>query len=265
VYHNGAVPQKESSMDFDFGPVETLDKVPEQFRSIYGTEAKDGKFLPVEAHKGVIEAFTGMAKAIKAERKSKVDLTPLQDYGKTPAEIAESFATKVKGLEEQLAAGAKIDPVKLKGEFQQAHQAELTKHKNRAEALQAELYRVKVEQAVTAAVVEAKGDPDLLIPHIVKRVKITEDGGKFDVAVLDDAGDKRFNGVTGLPMTIKDLVVEMKADKKWGRGFDADAPAGGGMPPGGPRRPRPAGAPLSSVDKIAAGLRNLPTTSRSLT
>lgn len=47
----------------------------------------------------------------------------------------------------------------------------------------------------------------------------------------------------------------MKANEKYGRLFESEAPAGGGMPPrGAAQPPRQQGKTLSANEKIAAGL-----------
>jgi hypothetical protein len=246
-------------MEFDFGPVETLDKVPEQFRPLY-SEGTDKKFAIAPAFKGVGEALVGLNGALKKERANKpkvVDLSVLSDFGDSPEKIYETISTKIKTLEEQVAAGSKINPEKLKQEFVTAHQGELTKRDNRNTALQNQLYSLLVDNSATTAILEAKGSAELLIPQIRSQVKVLEDDGKFAVFVVDSAGDKRFSGVTGQPVSIKELVAEMKGDKRFARAFDSEAPSGGGMRPGSGNSQRALqreDAPKSSVSKISAGL-----------
>jgi hypothetical protein len=222
-------------MEIDFTQaVESLDKVPEQFRPLY-TETADKKFALDTKFKGIGDAFTGLNGALKAERKNKpkpIDLSLLADFGDSPEKIHEGITTRIKTLEEQLAAGQKINPEKLKQEFVTAHQGEITKHQNRNQALQGQLYSLLVDNAAISAVTEAKGSPELLLPQVRSQVKVLEEDGKFNVYVVDSAGDKRFSGVTGQPVTIKELVAEMKGDKRFARAFDSEAPSGGGKPPG---------------------------------
>lgn len=243
-------------MDFLFGDVDNLDAVPEQFRPLYA-KGDDNKFKLQEQFKGVGDAVLGLNKALKSERENSkkrptVDLTPLAEYGDSVDTILAGFKAKLKGLEDQ---GGKVNVEKLKQEFDVAHKGEVTKHQNRAQALQTQLYGLLVDNAATLAIVDAKGVPELLLPHIQRQVKVTEDNGKFQVLVVDDQGDQRFNSVTGQAMTIKDLVAEMKSHKLYGRAFESEAPSGSGKEPGsGKTPPAPKGAPMTSVDKIAAGL-----------
>lgn len=248
-------------MDFEFTPVDSIDKVPEQFRGIY-KQGDDGKFIVDDTHKGIVEAVTGLNKSLKAARaeakaKTSVDLTPLADFGATPEEIKANITAKLTELQNELAKGgeAKLNLDKVRQELADAHAKDLKKAGARAEALQNQLYALLVENAATAAVAELKGVPELLLPFIKNQVKVVEQDGEFKVFVVDAQGDQRYSGVTGQPMTIRELVSEMKANEKYGRLFESEAPAGGGMPPrGGQTPPRQQGKVLTANEKIAQGL-----------
>ncbi len=250
-------------MDFDFAPVEDLTKVPDQFRPLYSDQAgEDGKFALAEAFGPTADVVKGLAKNLRDMRAGlkdkRIDLTPLAEYGSNPQEIKDRVAVL---LEE--AATAKPGDIQkqlesAKASITAAHAKELEKANKRGEALQGQLYSLLVENAATAAVAEAKGVPELLLPFIKNQVKVAEQDGEFKVFVVDPSGDPRY-GATGSPMTIKELVAEMKAQEKFGRLFESEAGGGGGgTPPGSGRRPAPQqreGEPRSSIDKIAAGLR----------
>lgn len=248
-------------MDFEFAPVDNLDKVPEQFRSIYVTGEGD-KYVPDPAHKGLVEAVVGLNRALKAARteaknKASVDLTPLAEFGSTVEEIKANIIKKQAELQNELAKGseAKLNLDKIRQEMADAHAKELQKAQVRTEALQKQLYGLLVENAATAAIVEQKGIPELLLPFIKSQVKVVEQDGEFKVFVVDSQGDQRYSGVTGQPMTIKELVAEMKANERYGRLFESEAPVGGGMSPrSGQTFPRQTGKTLSAHEKIVLGL-----------
>lgn len=248
-------------MEFEFTPVESIDKVPEQFRGLYA-QGEDGKFVVNETYKGVAEAVTGLNRSLKAARaeakaRTPVDLAPLADFGKTPEEIKAGITAKMQELQDQLAKGgdAKLNLDKVREDMTRAHQADLQKHTTRAQALQNQLYGLLVENSANSAVAEMKGVPELLLPFIKNQVKVIEEDGQFNVYVVDSAGDRRYSGITGQPMSIKELVAEMKANEKFGRLFESEAPAGGGMPPrSGSTPPRTPGKVMTANEKIAAGL-----------
>lgn len=248
-------------MEFDFGPVENLEIVPEAFRPLYGKDkAADGKHAVVGDLQPIASAILGLNKSLKAARedakkKPTVDLTPLAEFGDAPDKILASFQAKIKEVETRLAEGGKVNIEKIRNEFAQAHQTELNKRDTRNTALQNQLYGLMVDQSATLAIAEAKGAPELVLPFIRSQVKVQEEDGKFNVYVVDGSGDRRYSAATGQPMSIKELVAEMRSDKRYGRLFDADAPNGGGMTPGGGKgKPNNPAAVKTAVEKIAAGL-----------
>jgi hypothetical protein len=248
-------------MEFEFQPeVENVDVIPAQFRPLY-VAGTDGKHTLGENYKGVAEAVTGLNKALKAARKEKdvgkVDLSPLQEFGGTPDEIKTKIADKIKALETQLAEGGKVNVEKIKQEFAAQHGSELKKLSTRNEALQGQLYTLLVEIAATAEIVAAKGIPELVLPFVKPRVRVVEENGASMVYVLDDAGDRRFSRVTGLPMSVKELIDEIKADKRYSRLFDAEVKSGGGNEPSSGKVVGKAPATMTSREKISAGLANI--------
>lgn len=254
-------------MDFDFTPVDSLDKVPEKFRVLYGQQAgDDGKFAVADSYKPIAESINGFNtsnKTLRQQMKDKsVDLSALAEYGDTPADIA----TKVKEAIEAAGASKNQDVQKqiegVKNGLTEAHKKELEKRDTRNTALQNQLYGLMVENAATAAVAELKGIPELLMPFIKSQVKVVEEDGAFKVTVIDGQGEVRY-GSTGSPMTIKELVTEMKAAEKYGRLFESEQQpdrGGGGFRPGGGKQPNAGRQPQvekSANDKIAAGLARL--------
>lgn len=248
-------------MDFEFAEVDDVAKVPEQFRSMY-KEAEGGKYAVDPAFKGVSEAVLGLNRALRAERQAAkdrkpVDLTPLSDFGATPEEIKAAFETRLA----EAGKGKDSDVTKqiegVKNGLQTAHARAMDAANARNTALQNQLYGLMVENSATTAVAELKGVPELLMPFIKSQVKVAEVDGHFVVTVTDNAGEPRY-GAAGQLMTIKELVTEMKANEKYGRLFESEAGAGGGMPPGAGRRvPDTKGkVELSATQKIAEGLKN---------
>jgi len=54
---------------------------------------------------------------------------------------------------------------------------------------------------------------------------------EFNVQVVDDKGDPRVNG-KGEPLTIADLVAEMRGSEVFGRAFEVSGQSGSGKQPG---------------------------------
>jgi hypothetical protein len=248
-------------MDFDFGDaavVETLDKVPEQFRPLYA-ETPEKKFAIKSADpaiKGAVEAIVGLNRALKAERATKkptVDLSPLKDYGATPEEIK----AKLDEMAAQVTANAKIDVKKIKDEMATQFKGEIDKREARVLALKSILDGHLIDSALKGAIASEKGDVDLLLPFARGFMKPLEVDGKYTAMVVDEAGNARYSGITGLPLSPSELVKEMKANPKFGKLFEPDAKSGGGAKPGAASRTQQAPnstANLSAMDKIRMGL-----------
>lgn len=256
-------------MEFDFSQnteVDSLDKVPQDFRGLYvSVEGKEGVFKLDSDNEGVKSAVAAVQrlntslKAARADAKAKgdkaVDLSPLGEYGTTPQEIADAFTGKLTELQDQLNKKGDINVEKIKEDIAKAHSKDLEGKDKRIDALTTQLYGLMVENEATAAIAEEKGVPDLLLPFVKQNIKVIEEDGKFKVLVLDASGDRRYSGVTGEPMTIRELVAEMKANEKYGRLFESEAPSGPGIPqhqrkPGFQQKKEN----MSPTDKIAAGL-----------
>lgn len=255
-------------MKFDFAAnqeVDSIDKVPADFRGLY---AEDGdKFKLQSDNPGVqsaVAAVVRLNEALNASRTEakqlkgqRVDLTPLAEFGTDVEAIKAAIAEKISGYEGELAKGkdAKLNLDKIKEDLAKSYAKESEGKDTRIQALTNQLYDMMVTTAATTAVAEAKGDVELLMPFIKKQVKPIEEDGKFKVFVVDQDSERRYSGTTGSPMTITELVEEMKGQDKFGKLFSSETPRGPGFQPGKRVPMRQQGKELSSVDKISAGLR----------
>jgi hypothetical protein len=197
---------------------------------------QDGKFV-FEAE--LPHEVKGLKSALEAERKAKADFEKsLKGFEgidpeearklKVEAEKIESDKLKQKGdwetrekqLKDQLAAElAKRD---------QHFQSELKTREARITTLQGALEKSLIEAQATAAIAAAKGVPELLLPHVIRQVKIIEENGDFVVRVLDAQGQPRIANVKGDPFTIANLVEELKGNAVFGRAFEASGAGGSG-------------------------------------
>ena len=259
-------------MEFNFAEntsVDSIDKIPTDFRGLYVEQ--DGKHVLRSDDDGVksaVAAITGLNRSLvaaraeaKANKGKAVDLSTL---GESPEAILEAFTAKL--TETKKAASGKgaedleRQVAKAKEELAKAHATEMQSRDARIQALTGQLHSLLVIGEATKALAEANAlDADLLMPFVQKQLKVNEEDGKFTVSVMDDAGDPRYSGVTGSPMSIKELVAEMKGADKYKPLFKSEAPAGGGMQTG--HRPSQQvrqgqqQGDMSATDKIAAGLR----------
>lgn len=223
-------------MEFDFSTntkVPTLDKVPQDFRGLYKAEA-DGSFV-LDAEnttiKSAVSAIVGLNAALRNERKTKapnVDLTPLAEFGAEPVAIKTKFNQMIADLTEQVKG---VNIPKITEGIANEWSGKVTAAQAEGKALEAQLYEELVSSRATTAIAAEKGEVELLMPFVTKQVKTTRVNGKLVVNVVDAAGDIRFSGVTGAPMSVTELIKEMKGQDKYGRLFASEAPRGSGVNP----------------------------------
>jgi hypothetical protein len=95
-------------------------------------------------------------------------------------------------------------------------------------ALSSALERRLVDAEATSALAAAKGAPKVLLPHIKAQTKVVEEEGEYVVYVVDARGNPRIGDAKGTPMTIAQLVEEMKQDPDVARNFEGTGSSGGG-------------------------------------
>lgn len=200
--------------------VEKLDAVEEAIRPLY--VERDGKFeLDVD---GVPE----IRSALKAANEEAKTLR-LKYKGIDPEEHAELKAQ----LEELRAKSGPEAIESVKQQLLTAHGKEREKLTKKLEKMNAELERALVDSAATMEIVAAKGSPVLLLPHIKKFTKMVEqDDGRFVVQVVNEKGEPRVRD-DGAPMSLSNLVEELRSNNQFGRAFEGNGSSGSGMGAGG--------------------------------
>lgn len=247
-------------MDFVFEPVEDLVKVPEPFRQFYATEAgDDGKFGINPNFKGAADAIVGLNKSLKAARAGarNFDFSPLAEFGTTPQEVRSNIEDKLKELQTQLASKGNIDPDKIREELARGFSKKEEGLVNTLNSLKGQLYQATVVSAAVGALAKHEAiDAELVLPYITKVTDNKEVAGKLMPVVLDAQGDIRYSGITGQPMSIEELVVEMKNNPKLAPLFKSPQqnPGGGAPPQGGSKVPPKPGETKTAQQKIADGL-----------
>ncbi len=245
---------------------DTLNTIPENLRGIYQpVEGADGSFHVPEALRPVADAITGLFQAngnIRKEnkelaKKGQIDLSGLADFGEDLPTITEAIKARMEELETAAAAGkeGKLNVDKVRQEMKAAQEKELAKAGERETALRNTVHKYLVTSGASEALAAEGGMVELAMPFVQQQVKVMEEDGEFKAVVVDGDGDPRISGGTGQPMTIKELVREMKGQEKYAPLFKSDAKGGGGALPGKTgAKPAPVKADASPIDKIKAGL-----------
>lgn len=223
-----------------------LEDVAEGLRDLYSEQ--DGRFvLQVQASDGFsLEDVTGLKNGLAHEKEERRKLSErVKAFEGIEPEAAKAALAKVKALGD-------IDPTKeadrlasekfeaLKGQLVTKHEAELSKVTGESAFLAKKVEALLVDSVAQAAILgdgkKAKGDPTLLLPHVKAKLRVRRDGEAFVVDVLDEKGNPRVADAKGTPMTIEQLVDEMRESDVFGRAFEGTGASGGGAG-GGDRRP----------------------------
>lgn len=144
-------------------------------------------------------------------------------------------ADEARTLKEQ-ADEAQRKKAKDEGDFEarekqlvERHQQELQERDGKIEKLTKTLHRRTVQAELTKAISVARGDPDLLLPHAEKFVRVRETDEDFVPFVADEHGNPRVADGQGTPMTFEQLI-EQELKPKYPRAFDGTGSSGGGAP-----------------------------------
>jgi len=179
---------------------------------------------------------------VEREGKYELDVDGVPDLRaalKTANREAATLRTKFKDvdLEEVVTLRAQVEELKtkagpevlesIKRQMNEAHGKEREKLQQRLDLMRTSLSDALIDGEAARVLAEMKGSPTLLLPHIRKSVKITETDDGFAVHVVNNKGEPRVRD-DGSPMTIKQLVEEMKSVPEFGRAFDGSGAGGTG-------------------------------------
>lgn len=201
--------------------LDTLEGVPEALHPEY-MKGEDGKFhLNVE---GLPEMATALKAANKeaAERRKALEAlkgVDPEEYQRLKTEAEERAATD---------AAAKGQWDKLKEQMAEKHKADLLAKDTALGKYKAQLEKNLIDAQAVAAIAAEKGVPELLLPHVKGRVRVSEVDGEFRFEILDKNGSPMIADASGTPAGFADLVKSMKADPIYGRAFEGSGASGGG-------------------------------------
>lgn len=204
--------------------VEKIEDVPEPLRELYVANGSGGYRLNAEPDDGgelkrTLERVKGEHQTMR-ERLSAFE-------GLDPAEARKALeALREKGAR-------KGDEDAALREVQEKFQKQL----EREQSLRQAMLTRATESRVAAAVAAAKGARELLVPVILPRLKVEvgEDGSVVE-KVLNERGEARLSPKPNStdPMTLEELVEELRAHAVYGRAFEANTGSGGGASRSGP-------------------------------
>lgn len=257
-------------MPFNFGDnaeVTDINTVPEEFRGAYAQDGDVHKLTPQAA--AVSKAFDGMATTLGTVRSENdeltakvkgfkpTDLSKLSAYGMTIDEITSGVEGAISDARKKTGSAGAEELERVRSEMNSAMETAITGRDTNIVSLEAQVVDLMFKADAIAAIGEAKGNPDMLLP-MLQGERLVEKGedGKIRVFVKDTDGKKRF-GNDGQPLSFGARIAELKADAKFAGVFESDMGPGGGTPPNGQQRGerfRAPGKDKTSKQKIADGL-----------
>lgn len=207
-----------------------------------------GYLLQVNEIQGIaLEDVTGLRGALESERKSVTDLKrKLKSFDGLDPRKARDAIRKVDEF-------AKIDPEKELEAKIKEHEAQLIERHNetlqiankRADGYLSQLESIMIDNEALKAIQTAGGNAKLLLPHVRNQIRMKEDEqGRLTAEVFNPrTGSPRAGDNQGNPLTIPQLIDEIKADKDYAVAFAGSGQTGSGAVSGSTGTPkRPTGA-----------------------
>jgi hypothetical protein len=267
--------------------VDQLEDVPEAARAFY-VETEDGRFkLDADG----VEDVAGLKSALEKEREARKELK---------AELAALKAARTQADEPEPELAQDADP-DADPEAETDESEDETAEANQAEADQVDadqadpdqtddgpaesepkpeiesadpvvlaLQSRLIEAEARAAIVAARGAPELLLPVLLPRLRVTSDTetGFPTIFVVDETGAPLRRGRAeaeqssptprsgpdgkgGNLLTVADLIERLRADPLYARAFDGSGKAGSGAPTAGRGEGGPVTVSLSDPRAIA--------------
>lgn len=243
--------------------VDSVDTIPENLRPLY-VQVGD-KFSIPEGMRGVADAITGLFGAnnkIRDEnktlaKKGQVDLSGLEEFGEDLPTIKEKLRARLDELETAAASGKdnKLNIDKVRAEMKAANEIAVGNERKVQDSLRSTVHKYLVGAGASEALAFEDGLVELAMPFVERQIKVVEIDGEFKAVVVDKDGDPRISGGTGQPMTIKELVREMKGMDMYKPLFKSEVKSGGGALPGKTgTKPAAAAVGATPFDRIKAGL-----------
>lgn len=215
--------------------LDSLDKVPEALKPFYVEQ--DGKFVldvEVETHPGALGVKSALDKERAANKAKDKQLAAWTALGLTADQIAEM--KKAADDAEAKKATAAGDFQKIQAQRDEAHKKELDTLTAKLGKRESFIEKVVKENVARQALAPVAHSVDLLLPHVLKSVKVIEDPetGEFSAVVVDAKGNPRMDPKDyNNPMGIGTLVEEMSKSDAFAPAFKGTGSSGSGTPPAG--------------------------------
>lgn len=186
--------------------------------------AGDRTFTQAEVDELVKGLKTNQQEAIKEAKKAK---EALKGYDGVDPEEFKRLKKAAEEAEEKRAKG-EGDWKALEDQLKQRHAQEMEKATAESKRLRSSLESHLIDAEAVRALAEHSDSPSLLLPHVRGRMKVIEQDGEFFARVVDEKGNVRIGNAQGAPMSLSELIEEMKQDKTYAPAFRGTGSSGGG-------------------------------------
>lgn len=206
--------------------IDSLDKVAEPLREMY-LPSEDGKSFVLDtditAHPGTAPLQKNSAAILREKRALEERLKAFD--GLDPETVKSALDAQAKIEEEKAKAAGNFEELKR----QQNERFEKARKEWDGEktVLLGTIERRVSDDETRAAISLEDGNAALLMPHVRSQIKVVKDGDEYVAQVVDRKGNQRFTA-SGDPMSIRDLVKEMREKDEYKPAFAAPAASGTG-------------------------------------
>ena len=212
----------------------------------YTAGENDVFVLDVEAVDGMaLENVTGLKSALEKERSASTTLGKVaKGLGYTQEDGGawkmgdidpSKVAAQLKELDKLRAIDPKSEAGKLAGQqveeirkqLKESHEKEISDRDTLIATQAGQLDDAVIDREIGDALSEHKGSRELLSPIVRKLVKRVEKDGKQVTQVVDENGVPRVNNKAD-PMTVSELVADLKTQEAYRGGFEGTGHSGTG-------------------------------------
>ncbi len=190
----------------------------------------EGKGFTQEQLDAAIAEATAGLKANQAEllKEAKAAKAALKNYeGVDPKKYQELTQAAEEAERKRLASEG--DFKSLEKQLVEKYEGEIGKEREVGKKYLTAMERYMIDAAAATELAKHSDSPKLLLPHIKSRMKVIEQDGEFHARIVDDSGNVRIGkGQGSAPMTLSELVEEMKQDKEFAPAFRGTGSSGGG-------------------------------------
>lgn len=235
----------------------------------YSAKTEGKHFLEVTSADGwALEDTGALKKGLEVERKTSADrLKKLKAFDGIDATAAREALGKMEEIanwnpDEKAAEAREAFEKQLTEKFAKDRAGMVKKHSEEMEVgtkqrtgMRTQLEGALIGAAANAAIADNKGSSALLLPTIKGLSRLVEsEDGDLVVRVVGEGGVERLSTKAGCtdPMTIAELVAEMRASEVYARAFDGTGASGSGAAGSDGGVKSGAGGTVSIASSIAA-------------